>query len=108
MRKENLALSDFDEDFAASLKDNPKKLSNFIKFIIKKYEKDGDFGTFLEGVNIVARATKGMTEISKETKISRDTLYKAFSRKGNPEAKTYFDVLKSIGIRIHYDYAPKY
>ena len=100
--KEDLTLSDFNEDFAKSLKDNPKKLYKFITFIINEYEKDGDFGSFLEGIKIVARATKGMTKISKETNVKRDTLYKAFSKTGNPEAKTYFDVLRSIGIEVHY------
>ncbi|MDR2427277.1 MAG: hypothetical protein LBD46_08905 [Endomicrobium sp.] len=104
--KEDLVLSDFNEDFAKNLKENSKKLSNFIKFIIKEYERDGDFGSFLEGVKIVARATKGMTKISKETNVKRDTLYKAFSKTGNPEAKTYFEVLKSIGINVRYDYVP--
>ena len=102
--KKNAILSDFNEDFAKSLKNDTKKLSNFIKFIISEYEKDGDFGSFLEGIKIVARATKGMTKISKETNIKRDTLYKAFSKTGNPEARTYFDVLRSIGIKIHYDF----
>jgi probable addiction module antidote protein len=102
--KEDLILSDFNEDFAKSLKNNPKKLSNFIKFIISEYEKDGDFGTFLEGIQVVARARKGMTKISKETNIKRDTIYKAFSKKGNPEVRTYFEVLKSIGINVHYAY----
>jgi probable addiction module antidote protein len=104
--KEDLILSDFNEDFSKSLKENPKKLSNFVKFIIKEYEKDGDFGSFLEGVKIVARATKGMTRISKETKVKRDTLYKAFSKTGNPETRTYFEVLKSVGINVHYEYVP--
>ena len=104
--KEDLILSDFNEDFVKNLKNNPKKLSNFIKFIISEYEKDGDFGTFLEGVKIVACATKGMTKISRETNIKRDTLYKAFSKTGNPETRTFFDVLKSLGISVCYRYAP--
>jgi probable addiction module antidote protein len=107
IKKEDLVLSDFNEDFARSLKNNPKKLSNFIKLIIREYEQDDDFGTFLEGVKVVAQATKGMTRISKETNIKRDTLYKALSKTGNPETRTFFDVLSNIGIKVHYSYVPE-
>ena len=107
IKKEDLALSDFREDFAKSLKDNPKKLANFINFIISGYEKDGDFGLLLEGVKVVARATKGMSKISKEANVKRDTLYKAFSKTGNPETKTFFEVLKSIGINVRLEYSPR-
>jgi hypothetical protein len=54
INKEDLILTDFDEDFAKSLRENPKRLANFTKFIITEYEKDNDFELFLEGVKAIA------------------------------------------------------
>jgi probable addiction module antidote protein len=104
---EKLEVTDFNEDFVKRLKNNPKFLKSFVRETIKQYEKDDDFGMFLEAIKTVAIATEGMTKISKKTNVKRDTLYKAFSQKGNPEAKTYFNVLKNVGIQVHYSYAEK-
>ncbi|MCA6072655.1 MAG: hypothetical protein LE178_03860 [Endomicrobium sp.] len=96
-----------EESFVKRLKNNPKLLNHFVREIIEQYEKDDDFGMFLEGIKAIATATEGMTKISKKANVKRGTLYKAFSHKGNPEAKTYFNVLKNVGIQVHYSYAGK-
>ncbi len=49
-------------------------------------------------IGIVARA-KGMTQIAKETGLSREQLYRSFSSGGNPTLKTTFAVMKALGIR---------
>ncbi|MCA6071059.1 MAG: hypothetical protein LE168_01520 [Endomicrobium sp.] len=55
---------------------------------------------FIEETKAIATATEGMTKISKKANVKRDALYKAFSRKGNPEAKTYFNVLKTLEFKF--------
>ena len=47
----------------------------------------------------VARA-KGMTQLSKETGITRDGLYKALSPTGNPSFDTVQKVIKAFGLRL--------
>lgn len=47
----------------------------------------------------VARA-KGMTHISRETGLGRESLYKALSSNGNPEFATVQKVVRSLGLRL--------
>ncbi|HKS12019.1 MAG TPA: addiction module antidote protein [Pseudomonas sp.] len=64
----------------------------------------GDAGYIAKALGVVARA-KGMTQLSKETGLSREQLYRSFSAKGNPTLKTFLTVMKALGIdmtaRLH-------
>ncbi len=57
----------------------------------------GDAGFIAYALGIVARA-KGMTQIAKETGLSREQLYRSFSENGNPSLKSTLAVMKSLGI----------
>ena len=48
--------------------------------------EEGDAGAFLEILNVYLSANR--TKISKETKLSRTTIQKALSEKGNPTIRT--------------------
>jgi probable addiction module antidote protein len=48
----------------------------------------------------IARA-KGMTQISKETGLGRESLYKALSPDGNPEFSTILKVVGALGLSLH-------
>ncbi len=48
----------------------------------------------------VARA-KGMTSVSRETGLGRESLYKALSSTGNPEFATVHKVIRSFGLKLH-------
>ena len=48
----------------------------------------------------IARA-KGMTQISKETGLGRESLYKALSPGGNPEFSTILKVVGALGLSLH-------
>ena len=47
----------------------------------------------------VARA-RGMTELSRETGLSRESLYRALSADGHPEFSTVLKVLNAFGVRL--------
>ncbi len=47
----------------------------------------------------VARA-RGMTQLSRETELSREALYRALSADGNPELVTLTKVLRALGFRL--------
>lgn len=57
----------------------------------------GDTAYIAKALGVVARA-KGMTEIAKETGLSREQLYRSFSERGNPTLKTTLTVMRAIGI----------
>ena len=54
---------------------------------------------FTKALGNVARA-KGMSSISEDTGLGRQSLYRALSGEGNPRIDTLFKVLESLDIRL--------
>ncbi len=61
--------------------------------------KTEDAGYIAHALGVVARA-KGMSQIAKETGLSREQLYRSFSADGNPTLKTTIAVMKVLGIEL--------
>lgn len=62
--------------------------------------EDGDPRVVTAALGDIARA-HGMTQIAKQTGLSRESLYKALSSEGNPELATVLKVLHSLGLQLH-------
>ncbi len=58
-----------------------------------------DAGYIAHALGVAARA-RGMSEIAKETGLSREQLYRSFSDQGNPTLKTILAVMKALGIEL--------
>ena len=67
-------------------------------FMAEAFET-GDAGYIAHALGVVARA-KGMSEIARETGLSREQLYRSFSESGNPTLKTTIAVMKALGIGL--------
>ena len=61
--------------------------------------EDGDAALVADALGVVARA-RGMTQIARDTGLSRESLYRALFRDGNPELATVIKVLRSLGVRL--------
>ncbi len=61
--------------------------------------EDGDTSMIATALGDIARA-KGMTQLAKETGITRDGLYKALSPAGNPSFDTVQKVVKAFGLKL--------
>jgi probable addiction module antidote protein len=61
--------------------------------------EDGDPSLIVAALGDIARS-KGMTQLSRETGLGRESLYKALSIDGNPEFTTILKVLKALGLRL--------
>ena len=48
----------------------------------------------------IARA-KGMSQVARDSGLSRESLYKALSETGNPSFATVLKVAKALGLRLH-------
>ena len=59
----------------------------------------GDISYIAHALGVIARA-KGMTQIAKDTGLSREQLYRSFSEQGNPTLKTTLAVMRSLGLDI--------
>jgi probable addiction module antidote protein len=63
-------------------------------------EEGGDDPSFIvHALGVIARA-KNMSQLSRDTGISREGLYKAFSEGGNPTFATVTKVVKALGLQI--------
>jgi probable addiction module antidote protein len=60
---------------------------------------EDDPALLMAALGDVARA-KGMTQVSRETGLGRESLYKALSLQGNPEFATVQKVLRSLGLNL--------
>ena len=61
--------------------------------------EDGDQALITTALGNIARS-RGMTELAKETGITRDGLYKALSPDGNPSFSTVQKVIKALGYKL--------
>ena len=61
--------------------------------------EDGNTSVVAAALGDIAR-TKGMTQLSKETGITRDGLYKALSPAGNPSFDTVQKVVRAFGLKL--------
>lgn len=59
----------------------------------------GEPAYIANALGVIARA-RGMTDIAKETGISREGLYKALSEKGDPKLSTLLGVMKALGFKL--------
>ncbi|MDY0213248.1 MAG: putative addiction module antidote protein [Desulfuromonadaceae bacterium] len=57
----------------------------------------GDSAYIAKAMGVVARA-KGMTELARETGLSREQLYRSFSEQGNPTLKTMLALMRALGV----------
>ncbi len=65
-------------------------------FIADAFET-GDPAYIAHALGVVARS-KGMSELARETGLSREQLYRSFSEDGNPTLKTMLAVMKALGL----------
>lgn len=60
----------------------------------------GDGSLVRAAINDIARA-RGMSQLARDTGLTREGLYRAFSESGNPEFSTVLKVLKALNLRLH-------
>ena len=61
--------------------------------------EEGDSELIRVALNDVARA-RGMTDLQKQTGLSRSALYKALGEGGNPTLDTLLAILKALGVKM--------
>ena len=61
--------------------------------------EEGDPALLAGALGDIARA-RGMTQLAKDTGLSRESLYRALGDDGNPEFATLLAVLSALGLRL--------
>jgi len=63
-------------------------------------EDPGDGSLIRHALGAIARA-RGMSQLARDTGLTREGLYKALSAEGNPEFTTIMKVIKALGLKLH-------
>ena len=61
--------------------------------------EDGDTKTVQVVLRDIARA-HGMTQLTKETQLNRESLYKSLSKEGNPSFASITKIMKALGLKM--------
>lgn len=80
---------------AADFLDSPEAIAAYVEAVLE----DGDPALIASALGTIARS-KGMTQIARETGLTRAGLYKALSVDGDPRLTTFLGVMKSLGLSI--------
>lgn len=87
------ALDDFDP---AEYLDGPDAIQAYIDEAVGT----GNPAFISDALGVVARA-KGMSDLAKNTGLSRETLYRTLSSKGNPNLKTLLAIVGALGVSLN-------
>ena len=72
----------------------------YLKAAMESLDNPDDRAAGLLALRTVAEAYGGLGAVATEAGISRESLYRALSPKGNPTLKTLLAVLKTVGMRL--------
>ena len=72
----------------------------YLKAAMEALDNPDDRAGGLLALRTVAEAYGGLGAVAAEAGISRESLYRALSPKGNPTLRTLLAVLKTVGLRL--------
>jgi probable addiction module antidote protein len=85
-------LSDFD---ISQYLDNNEIITEYLSQVLE----DGDMDEFFVAIGNIAKA-KGISKISNDTGLGRESLYKTFKKGSKPRFDTVLRVLKALDINL--------
>jgi len=87
--------TDYQKDLIEALK-NPVEAAAYLNAAIE----EGDREAFLLALRNIAEANGGIKAVAEKSHLNRESLYRALSRRGNPEIKTLFNLLPQMGLKL--------
>ena len=88
------------DDYMQERLSDPEEAQGYLEVVIEEYLKDGDIDAFLFSLQRLAKAKGGMAKIARKTGLSRESLYRTLSKRGNPQFRTVLGVIAALGMRI--------
>ncbi len=83
------------------LRDDPDMALDYLRTAFDELDEEGGESAFLMALRHVVEAQGGMTAVAERAKVSRESLYRALSPKGNLTLRTMTAVIKATGIHFH-------
>jgi probable addiction module antidote protein len=100
MKKQKAKLTDFFETIAGEI-NTPKKMRQYIKGVNKAYDLTKDPDVILTALKIIALAKGNVSELARESKVERRSIYNMFQKGSNPTLKNLVAVSKNLGLSLH-------
>lgn len=88
------------ESELAELRADRELAVEYLKEAMESLDNPDDRAAGLLALRTVAEAYGGLGAVAAEAGISRESLYRTLSPKGNPTLKTLLAVLKTVGLRL--------
>ncbi|GHE21868.1 addiction module antidote protein [Halomonas urumqiensis] len=83
------------------LRDDPDMALDYLRTAFDELDEEGGESAFLMALRNVVEAQGGMAAVAERAKVSRESLYRALSPRGNPTLRTMTAVIKATGIHFH-------
>ncbi|AMC99357.1 addiction module antidote protein [Halomonas chromatireducens] len=83
------------------LRDDPDMALKYLRAAFDGLDEEGGESAFLMALRHVVEAKGGMAAVAERAKVSRESLYRALSPKGNPTLRTMTAVIRATGIHFH-------
>jgi probable addiction module antidote protein len=96
-------LVSYHDDLMETLHD-PEERAEYVNAALE----DGDPKVLLMALRHVAEATGGMRSLSSKAKLSRETLYRTLSPRGNPELSSLERIFSALGLSLRVVIARKH
>lgn len=93
------------EDWLIDSLKNKKEAGAYLQAALEEYQTDGNTEALLLAFRHVAMARGGIAELAKKAELSRETLYRTLSKKGNPKLQTLGKILRGLGFSFKIKYA---
>lgn len=89
-----------DDAMVQLLREDPEFAQHYLHQAFIDIDEDGGQEAFLSALRHVVEARGGMAQIADRAGVSRETLYRTLSPKGNPTLKTLRSVVSATGFRF--------
>ncbi len=100
MSKQLKAAVSHHEREVAELRADRELAIEYLKAAMESIDNPDDRAGALLALRAVVEAYGGLGSVASQAGISRESLYRALSAKGNPTLKTILAVLKAVGMRL--------
>ncbi|TFH86965.1 putative addiction module antidote protein [Billgrantia azerbaijanica] len=90
-----------DDAVIEMLRNDPEMAVDYLRTAFDELDEEGGESAFLMALRHVVEAQGGMAAVAERAKVSRESLYRALSPKGNPTLRTMTAVIKAAGIHFH-------
>ena len=88
-------MTEYEQDLNEWLKDS----CNAAEYLTAAVE-EGDRDVLLLSMRRVAQARGGMATVAARSQLKRENLYRALSKGGNPELRTFYNILHGMGLKL--------